>query len=37
VPAGGVETAEKLVDESAVASNAMFDFSIREVDDSNTP
>jgi carboxymethylenebutenolidase len=33
VPAAGVETAEKLVDESAVASNQMFEFGIREVDD----
>jgi carboxymethylenebutenolidase len=33
VPAAGVETAEKLVDESAVASNQMFEYGIREVDD----
>lgn len=34
VPAGGVETAEKLKDESAVESNGMFGVGIREVDDS---
>lgn len=34
VPAAGVETAEKLVDESAVASNEMFKFQVREVDDN---
>ncbi|GKZ75909.1 hypothetical protein AnigIFM56816_003367 [Aspergillus niger] len=33
VPAGGVETAEKLKDESAVESNGMFGVGIREVDD----
>jgi carboxymethylenebutenolidase len=33
VPAAGVETAEKLVDESAVESNLMFKFAIREADD----
>jgi len=33
VPAAGVETAQKLVDESAVKSNEMFDYNIREVDD----
>lgn len=32
VPAAGVETAEKLVDQNAVPSNAMFDFKVREVD-----
>ena len=32
VPAAGVETAEKLVDETAVDSNKMFEFGIREVD-----
>ncbi|KAI5199239.1 hypothetical protein E4T39_06342 [Aureobasidium subglaciale] len=33
VPAAGVETAEKLVDESSVESNQMFKFAIRDVDD----
>jgi len=33
VPAAGVETAEKLVDETSVPSNGMFDFKVREVDD----
>ncbi|KAI4753572.1 hypothetical protein E4T52_14283 [Aureobasidium sp. EXF-3400] len=33
VPAAGVETAEKLVNESAVESNLMLGFAIREVDD----
>lgn len=33
VPAAGVETAVKLADENAVASNHMFDFGLREVDD----
>lgn len=33
VPAGGAETADKLVDETAVPSNAMFEFAVREVDD----
>lgn len=33
VPVGGVETAEKLLDETAVVSNAMFEFAVREVDD----
>lgn len=34
VPAAGVETATKLSDEGAVQSNAMFDFAVREVDES---
>ncbi|KAL4880590.1 hypothetical protein BJY04DRAFT_71881 [Aspergillus karnatakaensis] len=34
VPAAGVETAEKLVDEHTVASNGMFEFAVREVDDN---
>lgn len=34
VPTAGVETAEKLVDESSVPSNEMFGFEIREVDDT---
>ncbi|KAJ5733781.1 hypothetical protein N7493_002567 [Penicillium malachiteum] len=33
VPAAGVETANKLQNEHEVASNAMFNFEIREVDD----
>lgn len=33
VPAAGVETATKMVDEASVASNAMLGFEIREVDD----
>ncbi|TEY59335.1 hypothetical protein BOTCAL_0195g00040 [Botryotinia calthae] len=33
VPTAGVETAQKLVDESSVASNGLFAFDIREVDD----
>ncbi|KAG4433053.1 hypothetical protein IFR05_011471, partial [Cadophora sp. M221] len=33
VPAAGVETATKLVDESSVVSNEMLGFEIREVDD----
>lgn len=33
VPTAGVETAQKLVDESSVASNGLFGFDIREVDD----
>jgi len=33
VPAAGVETAEKLVNESSVESNQMFKFAIREADD----
>ncbi|KAG9685601.1 NTF2-like protein, partial [Aureobasidium melanogenum] len=33
VPAAGVETAQKLVDESAVESNQMLAFAIREADD----
>jgi carboxymethylenebutenolidase len=33
VPVAGVETASKLVDESSVPSNGMFEFGIREVDD----
>lgn len=33
VPTAGVETARKLVDESAVESNGMFEFAVREVDD----
>jgi carboxymethylenebutenolidase len=33
VPTAGVETAMKLVDESSVESNQMFEFEIREVDD----
>jgi carboxymethylenebutenolidase len=33
VPVAGVETALKLVDESSVPSNGMFEFRIREVDD----
>ena len=33
VPAAGVETAKKLEDEHSVESNAMFKFTIREVDD----
>jgi carboxymethylenebutenolidase len=32
VPAAGVETAEKLLDEMAVASNVMFKFGVRDVD-----
>ena len=34
VPAAGVETAQKLVDETAVESNGMFEYGIREVDDT---
>lgn len=34
VPTAGVETAEKLVDESAVESNSMFEYTVRQVDDS---
>ena len=33
VPAAGAETAEKLVNESAVESNLMLKFAVREVDD----
>ncbi|THZ29656.1 hypothetical protein D6C91_01454 [Aureobasidium pullulans] len=33
VPAAGVETAEKLADESSVESNKMFNFAVREADD----
>ncbi|KAH8599913.1 dienelactone hydrolase [Bisporella sp. PMI_857] len=33
VPAAGVETAIKLLDETAVPSNGMFEFAVREVDD----
>ncbi|KAK6594861.1 lea domain protein [Botrytis cinerea] len=33
VPTAGVETAQKLVDESSVASNGLLGFDIREVDD----
>ncbi|KAG9605556.1 NTF2-like protein, partial [Aureobasidium melanogenum] len=33
VPAAGVETAQKLVDESSVESNQMLAFAIREADD----
>ncbi|KAG9604413.1 NTF2-like protein, partial [Aureobasidium melanogenum] len=33
VPAAGVETAQKLIDESAVESNQMLAFAIREADD----
>jgi len=33
VPAAGVETAQKLVNETAVRSNKMFEYGIREVDD----
>ncbi|CAD6443864.1 9dfc0452-b5ea-4a33-ba6e-1b68379140e2 [Sclerotinia trifoliorum] len=33
VPTAGVETAQKLVDESSVVSNGLFGFDIREVDD----
>ncbi|THW23959.1 hypothetical protein D6D19_02594 [Aureobasidium pullulans] len=33
VPAAGVETAEKLADESSVGSNKMFNFAVREADD----
>ncbi|KAL5344114.1 hypothetical protein BJX70DRAFT_8451 [Aspergillus crustosus] len=33
VPAAGVETADKLQDEHTVASNGMFEFAVREVDD----
>lgn len=33
VPTAGVETAQKLVNESSVASNGLFGFDIREVDD----
>ena len=33
VPAAGVETAEKLVNESSVESNLMLKFAIREADD----
>lgn len=32
VPTAGVETAKKLVDESSVESNDLFQFAIREVD-----
>lgn len=32
VPAGGIETADKLVDETSVPSNAMFEYQVREVD-----
>lgn len=32
VPTAGVEIAKKLVDESSVASNGLFQFDIREVD-----
>lgn len=32
VPAAGVETARKLVDEGAVESNEMFGYGVREVD-----
>ncbi|RAL68668.1 hypothetical protein DID88_007377 [Monilinia fructigena] len=33
VPTAGVETAQKLIDESSVVSNGLFGFDIREVDD----
>ena len=33
VPAAGVETARKTVDESSIVSNEMLGFEIREVDD----
>ena len=32
VPTAGIETANKLRDESAVESNKMFEFAVREVD-----
>ncbi|KAF2722922.1 NTF2-like protein [Polychaeton citri CBS 116435] len=34
VPTAGIETAQKLADESSVTSNGMFQFSVREVDKS---
>lgn len=33
LPVPGAESAQKLVDEAAVESNAMFTYAIREVDD----
>lgn len=33
VPAAGIETAQKLIDENTVESNGMFEFGVREVDD----
>jgi carboxymethylenebutenolidase len=33
VPAAGIETARKLIDENSVESNVMFSFNLREVDD----
>jgi carboxymethylenebutenolidase len=33
VPAAGVDTATKMVDEASVPSNEMLEFDIREVDD----
>jgi carboxymethylenebutenolidase len=34
VPIAGIETAKKLADERSVESNAMFEFSVREVDEN---
>lgn len=33
VPAAGIETVEKLIDESSVPSNEMLEFSVREVNE----